>query len=154
MAPPPRCTASAPKSPGAPFGANDAPGLFGADAVHLGGGAIHGDAHQAGRHGVIWISGGVTIIVNVQADVITVVAGETAARIIEAQAMLATTGFRGHGHGARFNHKVAAMKIHWFGLGMFQRFYQPAVAAGRAMDAVVESPDEAVEHALHVNAFH
>src|SRR5258706_6046969 len=137
----------------APFGANDTPGLFRADAVHLGRGTVHVDAHQPGGHGIIGISGGVAILIHIQADMVAVVAGEAAAKIIEAEAMLAATGFRGHGHRARIDHKIAAMEFQRFGFGMFQRLYRAAVAARRAMDSIDESPNERVEHGLHVDAF-
>src|ERR1043166_533780 len=137
----------------APLGADNAPGFFRTDAVHLGGRAVHRDARDRRGHGIAGVSRRVTIIIHVEANVVAIVAGETASIIIKAQAMLSPAGFRGHRHRARLNHEIPAVQVERFGLGMPERFAHAPVAAGRAVDAVVQAPDEGVQHPLHIDTF-
>lgn len=83
---------------------------------------------------------------------IAIVAGESAALIVEAEAVLTAAGFGGQDHGAWVYDEVAPMKIDWLEFWMFQRFTDATVAAGGAVNAVVESPAERVEHSLYIDA--
>src|SRR5437660_3671936 len=46
------------------------------------------------------------------------------------------------------------MKVERRGRGMSQGSNQTSIAAGCAVDAIIQSPDETVEHALNVDSFH
>src|SRR5205807_1941071 len=60
-------------------------------------------------------------------------------------------GLGSHCHVARFDDKVSAMKVHRFEFGMAERFSYTTVPAGRAMNAIIQTPNERVEHSLHID---
>src|SRR6185369_5289994 len=138
----------------APMGADNAPGFFRADAVNLGGGTVHGNAFQGGRHRIKGIPASITIVVHVKANMIAVVAGEPASEIVEAQPVLPPAGFGSEGHASRLDHEVPTMQVQRAGLGMPQGPDEGAVTTGRPVNTVVEAPNETIEHRLDVDPLH
>ena len=137
-----------------PARAHDAPGFVGADAIHLGGAPIGGDALAGGRQAEERVSRRVTIIVNEELEVVGIRAGEFAAVIIEAHTVLCAAGLETEFVGARVEPKIAPGD---FLGGLAGTFWAGdfAAVAGTALhvDAVVLTPLKTVEHGLDVERF-
>ena len=137
-----------------PARAHDAPGFVGADAIHLGGAPIGGDALAGGRQAEERVSRRVTIIVNEELEVVGIRAGEFAAVVVEAHAVLRAAGFKTEGVGAWIKPEVAGAKFFGGQIGALRTVNQPAVAeAAHEVDAVVLAPGETAEHGLDVEGF-
>ena len=137
-----------------PARAHDAPGFVGADAIHLGGAPIGGDALAGGRQAEERVSRRVTIIVNEELEVVGIRAGEFAAVVVEAHAVLRAAALETEFVGARVEPKIASGD---FLGGLVGTFWTGdfAAVAGTAlhMDPVVLTPLETVEHGLDVERF-
>src|SRR5436190_16752752 len=66
--------------------------------------------------------------------------------------MLPATRFRSHGQSAGFDHEIPPVQVHRFILRMSQSSNQPAIAAGRTVDPIVQPPEKCVQHCLHIDS--
>ena len=138
----------------APARANDAPRLVGADAEDLGGTTVGSDALASGRGREKRITRGVTLVVEEKLEVVGVGAGEFAAVVVEAHAVLRAAGLEAEGVRARVEPEIAGGQFFARKIGAFRAADDAAVAeAALDVDAVVLAPDEAVEHGLDVEGF-
>ena len=137
-----------------PARAHDAPGFVRADPIHLGGTPIGGDALAGGRQGEERVARGVTIIVNEKLEVVGIRAGEFAAVVVEAHAVLRAAALEAEFVGTRVEPKIAPGDF-LGGLAETFRTGDFAAVAGTALDvdAVVLTPLETVEHGLDVERF-
>ena len=138
----------------APARADDAPRFVGTEAEDLGGPAVGGDALAGGRRREERVPGGVAFVVDPELEVIGVGAGEFAAVVVEAHAVLRAAGFKTEGVGAWIKPEVAGAKFFGGQIGALRTVNQPAVAeAAHEVDAVVLAPSETAEHGLDVEGF-
>jgi hypothetical protein len=97
---------------------------------------------------------GVAFVVDPELEVVGVGAGEFAAVVVEAHAVLGAAGFETEGVGARIKPEVAGAKFFGRQIGALRTVNQPAVAeAAHEVDAVVLAPGETAEHSLDVEGF-
>ena len=89
-------------------------------------------------------------VIHENANVITVVAGEAPALIVEHQTVLAAARFRLEPLGARIDDEIAPTQVERLFVRPDERGNFAAIRCGGAVDAIIQSPAEAVQHRLHV----
>ena len=132
--------------------ADDSPRLDRTDAKHLGLRTIGGDTDPRSGAREIRVPRGVTIFVHCQLDVVAVRAMELAAPVVEAHAMLGAAGFRPQVEQLGVERKIASVQNDSGCVLDVRPLDRSAHRPGGTVNAVVESPVEAVDQPLHVRA--
>ena len=130
-----------------PARAHDAPGFIGAQSEHLRRRAISRNAHSLARQGIMPIAPGITRRIHQRLQMAAVAAGELAAVIVKAHAVLRCAVFRAQLECARVKRKIAAIQRHRFARRIL---HAAAHIRGAAMNAIIQPPPKAVEHRLHI----
>ncbi len=150
----------------APAGAEDAPGFIGGTPEDGGGRAIGGDAYACGGEGIEGIVGEIGIVVDDLLEVIGIGADEAATGGVEGHAVLTAAGGGFESECPGIEGEIATAQGDGCGRGILDAVtFEPGAGeggidamhatggeAGDAVDALVESPMERVEHRLDIES--
>src|SRR6185437_6212901 len=116
----------------------------------LGGGAVGGDAHARTGGGKVRVAGQVMIVKHHHLNVVAVGRDELAAPVVEAHPMLRAAALGAKVEQFWVEGKIAAIERDRGAFGLLGTMHFSAGGTGRAVNAIVQAPAEAVEKSLHV----
>ena len=131
----------------APARAHDAPGFIGAQPKHLRRRAIGRNTHSLARQGIMPVAPGITRRIHQRLQMTAVAAGELAAVIVKAHAVLRRTVFGPQLERTRVEGKITAIERHRFARRIL---HAASHVRGATMNTIIQPPPKAVEHRLHI----
>ena len=134
----------------APARADDPPRLVRAEPKHRCRGAVHRDVHQRRLGHEVRIRAGVALLVHHLLNVMAVAADELPPGRVEVHPVLRAAVLQTKLKRARVEGEIRAHERNRSQLRLADNAHLPRRAAGRAVDAIVESPAKAVHERLHV----
>ena len=133
-----------------PARADHPPCLVRAEPKHRGRGTVHRDVHQRRPGHEVRIRSGVTLLVHHLLNVVAVAADELLSRCVDIHPVLRAATLESEVERTRVERKIGAHKRNRSQLRLANDAHLPRRAAGRAVNAIVESPAKAVHQRLHV----